>query len=36
MEFTCIVEVFDELEVVSKHGCPTPHVTCAEAVADTA
>jgi hypothetical protein len=36
MEFTCVVEVFDGQEVVSKHACPTPHVTCAEAVADAA
>jgi hypothetical protein len=36
MEFTCAVEVFDGQEVVSKHACPTPHVTCAEAVADAA
>jgi hypothetical protein len=36
MEFTCAVEVFNGQEVVSKHACPTPHVTCAEAVADAA
>jgi hypothetical protein len=35
MEFTCTVEVFDGQEVVSKHTCPTPHATCAEAVVDT-
>jgi hypothetical protein len=34
MEFTCTVEVFDGKEVVGKHACPTPHATCAEAVAD--
>jgi hypothetical protein len=36
MEFTCTVEVFDGQEVVSKHACPTPSVTCAEAVASVA
>jgi hypothetical protein len=36
MEFTCTIDVFDWQEVVSKHACPTPRVTCAEAVADTA
>jgi hypothetical protein len=36
MEFTWIVEVFDGQEVVSKHTCPAPRVTCAEAVATTA
>jgi hypothetical protein len=36
MEFTYTMEVFDGQEVVSKHACPTPHVTCAEAVKDTA
>jgi hypothetical protein len=36
MEFTYTVEVFDEQEVVSKHACPTPQVTYAEAMADTA
>jgi hypothetical protein len=30
------VEVFDGQEVVGKHACPTPCVTCAEAVADAA
>jgi hypothetical protein len=34
MEFTCIVEVIDGQEVAGKHACPTPRVTCAEAVAD--
>jgi hypothetical protein len=36
MEFTCIVEVFNGQEVIGKHACPTPHVTCAEAVANAA
>jgi hypothetical protein len=36
MEFTCTVEVFDGQEVVSKHACSAPRVTCAEAVADAA
>jgi hypothetical protein len=36
MEFTCTVEVFDGQEVVDKHACLTPRVTCAEAVANTA
>jgi hypothetical protein len=36
MEFTCTVEVFDRQEVVNKHACPTPHVTCAKAVANAA
>jgi hypothetical protein len=36
MEFTCTVEVSDGQEVVSKHGCPSPRATCAEAVADAA
>jgi hypothetical protein len=36
MEFTCTMEVFDGQEVVGKHACPTPHVTCGEAVADSA
>jgi hypothetical protein len=36
MELTCTVEVFDGQEVVSKHACPTPHATCAEAVVDAA
>jgi hypothetical protein len=36
MEFTCTVEVFDGQEVVGKHACPAPHVTCAEVEADTA
>jgi hypothetical protein len=36
MDFTCTVEVFDGQEVASKHACPTPCVTCAEAVTDTA
>jgi hypothetical protein len=36
MEFTSTMEVFDGQEVVSKHACPTPHATCAEAVADVA
>jgi hypothetical protein len=34
MEFTCTMEVFDGMEVVDKHDCPTPRATCAEAVAD--
>jgi hypothetical protein len=34
MEFTYTEEVFDEQEVVNKHACLAPHVTCAEAVAD--
>jgi hypothetical protein len=36
MEFTSTVGGFDRQEVVSKHACPAPRVTCAEAVADTA
>jgi hypothetical protein len=36
MEFNCTVEVFDGQEVVGKHACPTPHATCAEAMADAA
>jgi hypothetical protein len=36
MEFTYTVEVFDGQEVVGKHACPTPRVTCAEVVADVA
>jgi predicted nucleic acid-binding protein len=36
MEFTCTVEVFDGLEVVTNHACPTTRATCAEAVADAA
>jgi hypothetical protein len=36
MEFTYIMEVFNEKEVVGKHACPAPRVTCAEAVADVA
>jgi hypothetical protein len=36
MEFTYTVEVFDGQEVVGKHACPTPHATCAEAVANVA
>jgi hypothetical protein len=36
MEFTCTMEVFDGQEVVSKHACPAPHVTCAEALVDAA
>jgi hypothetical protein len=36
MEFTCTMEVFDGQEVVDKQACPTPRVTCAKAVADTA
>jgi hypothetical protein len=36
MEFTYTVEVFDGQEVVGKHACPTPRVTCVEAVADAA
>jgi hypothetical protein len=36
MEFTCTVVVFDMQEVISKHACPIPHVTCAEAVIDAA
>jgi hypothetical protein len=34
MEFTCTVEVLDGQVVVGTHACPTPHATCAEAVAD--
>jgi hypothetical protein len=30
------MEVFDGQEVVGKHAYPTPHVTCAEVVADAA
>jgi hypothetical protein len=33
-EFTYTVEVFNGQEVVGKHSCPAPHVTCAEAVAN--
>jgi hypothetical protein len=36
MEFTCTMEVFNGQEVVSKHACPAPHVTCAEALVDAA
>jgi hypothetical protein len=36
MEFTCIMEVFNGQEVVGKHACRTPRVTCAKAVADAA
>jgi hypothetical protein len=36
MQFTYIVEVFDGQEVVGKHACLAPHVTCAEVVADAA
>jgi hypothetical protein len=36
MEFTCTEEVFDGQEVEGKHACPTPHVTCAEVVANAA
>jgi hypothetical protein len=36
MEFTCIMDVFNRQEVIGKHACPTPHPTCAEAVADAA
>jgi hypothetical protein len=36
MEFTCTVEVFDGQEVIGKHACSAPCVTCAEAVADAA
>jgi hypothetical protein len=36
MEFTYTMEVFNGQEVVSKHACPTPHVTCAKVVADAA
>jgi hypothetical protein len=35
MEFTNTVEVFDRQEVVSKHACPTPRLTYAEAIANT-
>jgi hypothetical protein len=34
MEFTYAVEVFDAQEVVGKHACPTPCVTCTKAVAN--
>jgi hypothetical protein len=34
MEFTYTVEVFNGQEVISKHACPTPCVTCAEAEID--
>jgi hypothetical protein len=36
MEFTCTMEVFDWHEVVGKHACPTPCVSCAKAVVDAA
>jgi hypothetical protein len=36
MEFTYTVEVFDGQEVIGEHACPTPHATCAEAVANAA
>jgi hypothetical protein len=36
MEFTYIIEVFDGQEVINKNGCPTPHATYAEVVADAA
>jgi hypothetical protein len=32
----CTMEIFDAQEVSSKHACPTPHETCARAVADAA
>jgi hypothetical protein len=36
MEFTYTVEVFDGHDVVDKHACPAPRVTCAEVVVDIA
>jgi hypothetical protein len=36
MEFTCTVEIFDGQEMVGKHTCLAPRVTCAETVVDTA
>jgi hypothetical protein len=36
MEFTYIVELFDGHEVVGKHSCPIPRVTCVEEVVDAA
>jgi hypothetical protein len=36
MEFTNTVVVFDGQRVISKHACPAPHATCAEAVVDAA
>jgi predicted nucleic acid-binding protein len=36
IEFTRTVEVINGQEVVSKHACPAPRVTCAEAVAEAA
>ncbi len=36
MEFTYTVEVFDGQEVVGKHACPSPRVTCAKVVPNAA
>jgi hypothetical protein len=36
MEFTYTEEVFEGQEVVGKHAYPTPRVTYAEAVVNTA
>jgi hypothetical protein len=36
MDFTYTMEVFNRQEVISKHACPTPCVTCVEAVTGAA
>jgi hypothetical protein len=36
MESTCNMEVFDGQKMVGKHACPSPHATCADAVANVA